>query len=90
MEIEVNFRTRRFINELSKVLLQLVFRWSDVGTGGVVTLKWKIRNRFTALETGGMMRGKVCIINRAKGRGGRRDVIQCGICYGTVKMRGWD
>ncbi len=28
-------------------------------------------------------------INRAKGKGGgRRDVIQCGICYGSVAMKG--
>ncbi len=29
------------------------------------------------------------IINRAKGKGGgRRDVIQCGICYRSVAMKG--
>ncbi len=70
MEIEVYFRTRKFIHELSKVLLQLVFRWVDAGTGGVVALKWKISNWFPALETGGLLGGKFCIINRAKGRGG--------------------
>ncbi len=28
------------------------------------------------------------IINRVKGEGGRRDVTQCGICYGSVAMKG--
>ncbi len=28
------------------------------------------------------------IINRVKGGGGRRDVVQCGICYGPVAMNG--
>ncbi len=28
------------------------------------------------------------IINRAQGNGGRRYVIQCGICYGSVAMKG--
>ncbi len=30
----------------------------------------------------------MCIISRAKGKAGRRDVIQCGICYGPVEMKG--
>ncbi len=30
----------------------------------------------------------MCIINLAKKKGGRRDVIQCGVCYGSVEMRG--
>ncbi len=28
------------------------------------------------------------IISGAKWKGGCRDVIQCGICYGSVEMRG--
>ncbi len=28
------------------------------------------------------------IINRVKGEGGRRDVMQCGICYGSVTKKG--
>ncbi len=69
MKVEGFFRTRRFIHEFSKVVLQLVFRWGDavherewglvvinierIWVGGVVTFKWNIRNRFIGLETGG-------------------------------------
>ncbi len=60
--------------------------------GGEVTFKWDIRNKFTGLETrggGGVVSGQVYIIKRAKGKGGgRTDVIQCGICYGSEAIKG--
>ncbi len=62
------FRTRVSIHEFSTLLLQLVFRWGDADTkgrmgllainiekirGGVVTFKWKIRNRLLNWKQGG-------------------------------------
>ncbi len=32
LNVEGFFRTRRFIHEFSKLVLQLVFRWGDAGT----------------------------------------------------------
>ncbi len=38
---------------------------------GKLTFKWKIRNRFTGLETGGLVvSGQVYIIKRGKRKGG--------------------
>ncbi len=46
-------------------------------------------NKFIGLETGGggwLVVRCISLIG-LEGRG-RRDVIQCGICYGSVAMRG--